>query len=157
VPYGARSTWHVFSGEREKTQRERLLELLGKHNAFVLSGHIHKYNLVVRTTPGGGRFLQIGTSSVVSTSDPRPRHNLLGIAHYNPEQVTVEPGFSPVTEKQRRAVYETERNFVKQFQYADLPGYTLVKIAGSRVVLDIYSGATRTVWRSLELTDLLAG
>ena len=54
------STWHLFSGERDKAQRERLLELLGKHNVFVLSGHIHKYNLLVRATPGGGKFLQLG-------------------------------------------------------------------------------------------------
>src|ERR1035437_2145490 len=39
------------AGERDKAQRDRLLELLGKHNAFVLSGHIHKYNLLVRATP----------------------------------------------------------------------------------------------------------
>jgi hypothetical protein len=28
--------------------------LLGKNNVFVLSGHIDKYNLLVRATPGGG-------------------------------------------------------------------------------------------------------
>ncbi len=65
VPYGARATWHLFSAERDKAQRERLLALLGKHNAFVLTGHIHKFNVLVRATPGGGRFLQFALSSVI--------------------------------------------------------------------------------------------
>ena len=77
VPYGARSTWHLYSGERDKAQRERLLELLGKHNVFVLSGHIHKYSLLVRAAPGGGKFLQLGVSSVIRAPEPQPQPSAL--------------------------------------------------------------------------------
>jgi hypothetical protein len=156
VPYGARATWHIFSSERDKANRERLLELLGKNNAFVLSGHIHKYNLLVRATPGGGRFLQLGVSSVISAPEPQPHHLLSGVTDYNGNQVGVEPNFSPATEQQRRAVYEVEAPLVKQFQYADLPGYAVVQVNGPRVTALVYPGFGRQGWRTLALSDLLA-
>jgi hypothetical protein len=156
VPYGARATWHVFSSERDKAQRERLLELLGKHNAFVLSGHIHKYNLLVRATPGGGRFLQLAVSSVISEPKPQPQHLLSGVKDYTGNQVAVEPNFSPATEPQRRAIYQAEAPFVKQFQYANLPGYAVVRVNGPKVTAGIYAGVERKVWRTLALSDLLA-
>jgi hypothetical protein len=155
VPYGARATWHVFSSEREKAQRDRLLELLGKHNAIVLSGHIHKYNLLVRATPRSGKFLQLGVSSVIRSAEITAEHVLSGAKSYNADQVNVEPNFSPATEKQRREVYQTEAAFVKQFEYADLPGYAVVTVNGQRVTARIYSGITRQLWRTLELTELL--
>jgi hypothetical protein len=156
VPYGARATWHIFSGERDKANRERLLELLGKHNAFVLSGHIHKYNLLVRAAPGGGRFLQLGVSSVIGKPKPQPQHLLSGVKDYNSDQVKVEPSFSPATEQQRRAVYQAEAPFVRQFQYADLPGYAVVQVNGPHVTALVYSGVGRQAWRTLALSDLLA-
>lgn len=156
VPYGARSTWHLFSGDRQKAQRDRLLELLGKHNAFVLSGHIHKYSLLVRSTPGGGRFLQLGVSSVIHSPGITASHQLSGKNSYNADQVSVEPSFSPSTETQRRAVYETEAASVRQFEYADLPGYAVVAVNGPRLTARVYSGITRRLWRTLELSELLA-
>jgi hypothetical protein len=157
VPYGARATWHVFSSAREKAQRERLLELLGKHNAFVLSGHIHKYNLLVRATPRGGKFLQLAVSSVINDPEPKPQHLLSGVKDYDGDQVKVEPNFSPATEQQRRAVYQEETPLVKQFQYADLPGYAVVQVSGPKVIATIYPGVERQAWRTLALSDLLAG
>jgi len=157
VPYGARSTWHLFSGERDKAQRERLLDLLGKHNAFVLGGHIHKYSLLVRATPRGGRFLQLAVNSVISSPEESSKHLLSGVAAYNADQIKVEPDFSPATEAQRRAVYETEAPFVKQFEYADLPGYAVVTVNGPSVTARVYAGVGQQVWRALELTRLLDG
>jgi acyl-coenzyme A synthetase/AMP-(fatty) acid ligase len=156
VPYGARATWHLFSSDRDKPKRDRLLELLGKQNVFVLGGHIHKYNLLVRATPGGGKFLQLGVSSVISAPEPLPSHQLSGVKDYTGDQVTVEPGFSPATEQQRRAVYQAEAPLVTQFQYADLPGYAVVKVNGPRVTATVYSGVGRQAWRTLALSDLLA-
>ena len=156
VPYGARATWHVFSSDRDKAQRERLLELLCKHNVFVLSGHIHKYNLLVRATRGGGKFLQLAVSSVITAPAPRPQRLLAGVKDYNGDQVKVEPNFSPATDQQRRAVYETEAPFVKEFQYADLPGYLVVQVNGPLVTASIYAGVGRQAWRTLALSELLA-
>ena len=156
VPYGARSTWHLYSGERDKANRDRLLELLGKHNVFVLSGHIHKCSLLVRAAPGGGKFLQLGVSSVIRAPEPQPQHLLSGVKDYNGDQVTVEPNFSPATEQQRRAVYQVEAPLVTQFQYADLPGYAVVQVHGPRVTALVYSGVGRQAWHTLALSELLA-
>ncbi len=155
VPYGARATWNIYSSQRDKARREHLLELLGKNNVFVLSGHIHKYNLLVRATPRGGRFLQLAVSSVITDPAPQPQHLLSGVQDYNGDQVNVEPKFSPATEPQRRAVYEAEAPFVKQFQYADLPGYAVVEVNGPKVTAKIYAGVGRDVWRTLALSQLL--
>ncbi len=155
VPYGARATWHVFSGQKQQKQRDRLLELLGRHRAFVLSGHIHKYSLLVRTTPGNGRFLQLALSSVVPAPVIEPRNILSGKKKYTADQVKVEPDFSPQTEPERRAVIETEAPWVRQFQYADLPGYAIVTIKGPTVEAKVYSGASHHPWRSLHLSRLL--
>ncbi len=155
VPYGARATWHLFSAQRDKAQRERLLELLGKHNAVVLTGHIHKYSMLVRSTPGAGRFLQLGICSVINDPLARPQHVLSGVKRYNIEQVNVEPDFSPATKTQRQAVYQAEAPFVRQFQYANLPGYALVRVDGSRITASIHSGVGPRVWRALNLTKLL--
>lgn len=157
APYGARATWHIYSSEREKASRERLLDLLGKHNALVLSGHIHKYNLLVRTTPRGGRFLQLALCSVIYEPGAPAQHVLSGVKDYNGDQVRVEPNFSPATEPQRRAIYAAEAPFVKQFQYADLPGYAALAVNGSQVSATLYSGVSSEVWRTLNLTELLQG
>jgi 3',5'-cyclic AMP phosphodiesterase CpdA len=156
VPYGARATWHLYSHEREQAARARFLDLLGKNNAFVLGGHIHKYNLLVRSTPGGGRFLQLAVSSVIPNPAATAEQVLTGIGSYTPDQVKVEPNFSPATETQRRAVYPTEAPFVKAFEYADLPGYAVLTVAGNEVSAKIYSTVTRKAWRTLDLTKLMA-
>ncbi len=155
VPYGARSTWHIFSGPAQQSKRERLLELLGKNRAFVLSGHIHKYNLLVRATDGRGRFLQFALSSVIPAPAVTPKKVLSGVREYTPDQVNLEPDFSPKTLQERRAVYEKEAQWVREFEYADLPGYAVVTVTGSRVTASLYSGASRQVWRSLDFTKLL--
>jgi 3',5'-cyclic AMP phosphodiesterase CpdA len=156
VPYGARATWHVFSSDKEKARREKFLALLGRHRALVLGGHIHRYNTLAREV-AGGRFAQFAVSSVINEPEATPKTPLSGVADYNGDQIKVEPNFSPDTEPQRRAVYDAEKPFVKSFEYADLPGYAVVTVAGPRVTAKMFSGTTRRVWRTVELTALARG
>lgn len=153
VPYGARSTWHLFGGDKEQGHRRKFLDLLGAQHAIVLGGHIHRYNAISRQA-GRGQFAQFALSSVIPAAEVRPANELSGVNDYTPEQVRVEPRFSPETEPARRKVYETELPFVKSFDYADLPGYALVTVAGSKVSLSMYSGISRTLWRTVDLTAL---
>ena len=44
----------------------------------------------------------------------------------------------------------------EQFQYADLPGYAVVRVSGPKVSATIYSGMTRRPWRTPALSELLA-
>lgn len=151
IPYGARSTWHLYSRSEQKSRREKLLELLGKQNAMVLGGHIHKYNLAARKTRDGGRFVQLAVSSVISAPNVTPSNELNGLKDYNADQIKVEPRFSPGTENERRAVYDAERPFVERFEYANLPGYAVVTVDGAAVEVEIYSGVGRTIWRKRNL------
>lgn len=151
VPYGARSTWHLYSSARDASKREKLLGLLGKQNAYVLGGHIHKFNTLTRTTPGGGKFVQLAVSSVINAIKVAPKDRLSGIGEYNGDQIRVEPAHSPETEKERRAVYDAERPFVKRFEYADLPGYAVVNVRASGVTAEVFSGVSRQLWRTEDL------
>ncbi|HVJ69592.1 MAG TPA: metallophosphoesterase [Caulifigura sp.] len=151
VPYGARSTWHLYSSAKDAARREKLLGLLGRENAIVLGGHIHKYNLIARETAGGGRFTQLAISSVIGEKSVKPRNELAGIDSYTGDQIRVEPEFSPTTEPERRTVYDAERPFVKRFEYADLPGYAVVTVHQSRIIARIYSGVSDQIWKTIDL------
>lgn len=156
VPYGARATWHLYSSPRDRARREKLLTLLGRQNAFVLGGHLHKYSTLTRTTPGGGRFVQVAVSSIVNHLEVQPKDQLSGVAHYNGDQVRVEPRHSPETETERRAVYEAERPFVTTFAYADLPGHALIRVEGDRLTAQFYSGVSRRVWKTVDLGNAMS-
>jgi hypothetical protein len=153
VPYGARSTWHIFSNPKENTRREKLLSLLGDQHALVLGGHIHKYNTLSRRA-GKGQFAQFALSSVLSAPTAAAKDILTGLDAYTGEQIKVEPAFSPTNEAERRAVYDAERKFVGSFEYADLPGYAVVTVEGPRVVAKMYAGTGTTAWRTVDLTAL---
>lgn len=155
VPYGARSTWHVFSSERDRTRRAKFLSLLGDQRALVLGGHIHKYNSLSRSA-GRGRFAQFALSSVLSAPTAKPKDELNGLASYTPDQIHVEPNFSPANEAERRAIYTAEREFVHAFEYADLPGYAVVTVDGARVTVTMYPGTARAPWRTVRLEQLAA-
>lgn len=151
VPYGARATWHLFSGAKDRAKREKFLALLGDHRAVVLGGHIHKFNRLTRTA-GRGRFTQFALSSVIGGPVTKEKTLLGGVATYDGDQIKVEPNFSPATEPERRAVYAAEREFVRSFDYADLPGYAVVTVKGSHVTARIYSGFSRQLWRTVDLS-----
>jgi hypothetical protein len=153
VPYGARSTWHVFANAKDRSRREKFLALLGDQHALVLGGHIHKFNSLNRRA-GKGRFAQFALSSVLAAPTAKPKDILTGLETYTPDQIKVEPSFSPTNETERRAVYEEERPFVDAFEYADLPGYAVVTVDGANVSVRMYAGATREIWRTVKLSAL---
>lgn len=156
VPYGARATWHLFASDRERSRRERLLEILGNHHALVLGGHIHRYCTLARAA-GRGRFAQFALSSVLPAAEVRPKTELTGLPDYTPDQIRVEPNFSPETASTRRAALEAERPQVRDFSYADLPGYAVVTVAGPRVTMQMHPGVSRSPWRTFDLTALAQG
>jgi hypothetical protein len=156
TPYGARTTWHLYAREREAAERTRLLELLGKHNAIVLTGHLHKYNLMTRRT-SSGRFLQLAVNSVVSRPEGNVDDILEGVASYTPDQIRVEPRFSPNNEDVRRANLSAETPFVDYFEYASAPGYAEIEVRGEQVLMRHYKGATRELWKTRDLSAILKG
>jgi hypothetical protein len=155
APLGARSNWHLYAKATEAASRARLLNLLGEHKAIALNAHIHKYNLLVRETPRG-RFLQLAMCSVLPRPQVEPQLTLAGVHEYTPDQIKVEPDFSPANEAERRALLQVEAQFVRRFEYGDAPGYAVIKVDGPQVEADLYAGAAREPWRKLDLSAILA-
>jgi UDP-2,3-diacylglucosamine pyrophosphatase LpxH len=154
VPYGARSNWHLFAKPAEAAKRERLLNLLGEHRAIVLCGHLHKYGTVIRETPKG-RFAQVAVVSVVPQPDIKAKDEGDGVKNYGPDLVKLEPTFSPDSEGERRALLAAEKPFIRHWEYADAPGYGVVRVRGGKTTLDLYLGLGRRKWRTVPLSDLL--
>jgi hypothetical protein len=156
VPFGARSTWHLYARPADAERRKRLLDLLGEHRAIVLSAHLHKYGVVVRRTDTG-RFLQIALCSVLPRADVRPKDEVSGADRYGPDNVALEPRFSPATEPSRREALRAEAPFIAHFEYADAPGYALLTVRGESIRADIHVGLDRPTWKALDLSALLSG
>lgn len=154
VPYNARASWHVFSKPSEAGQRRRLLETLGKHRAFVLCGHLHKYSCLVRRTESG-RFLQLAISSVATDPDAKPKDERSGVEAYSPDLVELEPNHSPETEAERRALLAAEKPHILHYDYADTWGHGLMRIGSSGITAEVNRGFMMDAWRSLNLTGLL--
>jgi hypothetical protein len=151
VPYGARATWHLYAGERNKDQREKLLGLLGKHDAVVLGGHLHKYASLTRTV-GRGQFHQLAVSSIVSAPNQKIKDELRGISAYTGNQVNLEPKHAPETAAERRALYDLERPSVIAFDYADAAGFAVVTVEGPFLKAHIHSGTSPTAFTSTWLS-----
>lgn len=156
VPYGARATWHLYSSPKDRAKRDKLLQMLGAQNAFVLGGHIHRFNTLTRNMPPKGRFVQLAVSSVINSATVMAKTELSGVSAYTGDQIVVEPSFSPGTEEARKAVYDAERPFVSAFDYADLPGYTVVHVSAKEVTAEVYSGISRKLWRTISLSGAMS-
>lgn len=155
VPFGARANWQVFSRPEQKEPRDRLLRLLGRHRAIVLCGHLHKWGTVVRKTDEGP-FVQLMVSSIISRPVIEPKDHLSGVDAYGPDQVRLEPKFAPDTLDLRREILAAEKPFIRQFEYADAPGYAMVDVDAAGVRARIFNGLGRRLWKTIDLTGLLS-
>lgn len=151
VPYGARATWYLYAAEKQKAQREKLLEVLGRQEAMVLGGHLHKFSALTRLA-GGKSFSQLAVSSVVSALNQKPKDVLHGMAAYTGDQVSLEPGHSPETTAQRREIYASERPQVTSFEYADVAGYAVITVNGAQVHAAVHAGSQPAAFQTLQIS-----
>jgi hypothetical protein len=155
VPYNARSNWHIYSSPKQTAQRARLLELLGRHRAIVLCGHLHKHSLLVRRTEHGP-FAQLAISSVAASSDGQPKDVRNGVGEFTPDLVELEPRHAPETIEARRELLAAERPFIEHFDYAETWGHAVVRVAGDRIKADIYRGFGEQPWKTADFASLLS-
>jgi hypothetical protein len=153
VPYNARATWHVFSKPADAEKRERLLNLLGKHHAIVLCGHLHKYTCVARRTQGGS-FVQLAISSVATDAAAAPKDERKGLEAYSPDLVELEPKHDPETVESRRKILSAEREFVTHYDYADTWGHAVLRMSREGVKASVCRGLSKETWRDLDLSAL---
>ena len=108
-----------------------------------------------RTT--NGRFLQLAVNSVVSRPEGNIDDVLDGVTAYTPDQIRVEPRFSPNNEELRRANLSAEAPFVDYFEYATAAGYAEIEVRGEQVLMRHYRGTTRELWKTRNLSAILKG
>lgn len=155
VPYNARSSWHIYSSPKQAEQRTRLLELLGKHRAIVLCGHLHKYSLLTRRTEQG-RFVQLAISSVAANADGKPKDERSGLDQYTPDLVELEPRHAPETVAARRELLAAERPFIEHFEYADTWGHAVAKASGGKLGATVFRGLNNEPWKTVDFDQLLS-
>jgi hypothetical protein len=151
VPYNARSNWHLYARPAQAPQRQRLLNLLGRHRAVVLCGHLHKYCFLRRRTEQGS-FVQLAISSVATDADGERRDERTGLADYSPDLVRLEPNFSPETLEVRRELLSAEKPLIEDFHYADTWGHALLRVSGGEIAADVYRGVSDSPWQTIELS-----
>lgn len=155
VPYNARANWMVYVHPEQAQEREELLNLLGAHKAIVLSGHLHKTSVVVRSTPSGS-FVQVGLGSVVPALDAPVKDHLQGLDAYNPDLVNLEPDFAPATVALRQQILEREKPFIRHYEYADFCGYASLAVTKrNEVTITVFTNADTDPWTSINLSKLL--
>jgi len=154
VPYDARSTWHLFSRVKEESARERFLNILGANRVLLLTGHLHKYSVLVRRTPTGA-FVQFSMSSVISSPTISVRNHLEGVQNYGGPLVELEPEFQPETRESRRSLLEREKLQIARFEYADFPGYAILHVSEAKIAADIYPGDSDKLWKTIPLAPAL--
>jgi 3',5'-cyclic AMP phosphodiesterase CpdA len=155
VPYDARSTWHLFSRDNEQAVRERFLNILGTHRVVLLTGHLHKFGVLVRRTSTGA-FVQFAMSSVISKPRVSVKNHLEGVQNYGGRLVELEPDFQPQTLAQRRTLLEREKPHIARFEHAELAGYAIFHVSDAGVRADIYLGDSEKPWKTVPLTPGLA-
>jgi hypothetical protein len=150
VPYNARSNWHVYAKPAQQAQRQRLLNLLGRHRAVVLCGHLHKYCFLRRRTEHGS-FVQLAISSVATDADGKLRDERTGLSDYGPDLVRLEPNFSPETIEVRRELLAAENPLIEDYHYADTWGHALLRVSLGEIGADVYRGVSESPWKTISL------
>ena len=155
VPYNARSTWRVYHHPNQAERRERLVTLLSQRRAIVLSGHLHKYSVVVRRSPAG-KFVQLAVSSVLKDTEKRREPSLSSVKEYGPQLTELEPEFSPETLELRRQTLIAEQPFIEDFDYVHMAGgYAMISVDGDDVRADVYEGVEPRPFKQISLGELL--
>ena len=156
IPYNARANWRVYYHERQAERRQRLIDLLGRHRAIALCGHLHKYSLLTRRTKTG-KFLQLAVSSIIKDSTRNHQPTLQRTSDYGPKLVELEPTFSPDTTDARRQVLTDEKPFVEHFEYSHSSGFAMLSVTEDDIGVEIHKGAGGgKPWKIISLTQLLS-
>jgi hypothetical protein len=155
VPYNARSTWRVYHHPNQADRRERLVTLLSQRRAIVLSGHLHKYSVVVRRSPVG-KFVQLAVSSVLKDTEKRREPSFNSVKEYGPQLTELEPEFSPETLELRQQTLLAEQPFIEHFEYAHTAGgYAMISVNGDDVRADVYEGVEPRPFKQISLSELV--
>ncbi len=144
--------WHTLRKDPE--QREKLLEVIARYQAIVLTAHLHRYSVVSRNT-SFGPIVQVMVISVVKNRNYlSPSHV---ITEYGPSLAENIPDWQPETLESRKTMLAEEVKYVSFYKQTDLPGYAIIKTDGKKgtAILEYYAAFGKEPYDKIDLTKLL--
>jgi hypothetical protein len=126
------------------------LNILGENKVILLTAHLHKYVVLARKT-SKGTFVQFAMNSVISSSKISVKDHLEGLSNYSSALVELEPEFQTDTKEQRQKMIQDEKPYITYFEYANFPGYAVVNVSNKGINIDIYTGDSNIVWKTVPL------
>jgi Predicted phosphohydrolases len=153
VPFDERSNLIQYYGDAQK--RNTLLNLLGKHKAIVVCGHLHKTCILTRQT-AQGNFVQVSICSIIRALDAPVKDVLKGLDAYNGDLVNLLPKFSVNSMPHRRALLMQEKPFIRYYEYANFSGYSTMQIkSNGEITMSIFQNTSKKPWQTVNLSALL--
>lgn len=144
--------WHLYRNEPEK--REKLLEIIARNKAIILTAHLHLYAIVKRETPFGP-VIQLSFNSVIRDLDRTSAGKIY--TKYDWNLATDRPEWQPETIVQRIQWLNEESRYVSFFKQQELPGYGLLSTnsENGEVFLEYYSAINKTPYERFCISDLI--
>ena len=144
--------WHAL--RQNMQQRKKLLEVIAKHKAIVLSGHIHRYSVVSRKT-AFGQVVQVMAISVVKDSSIQVPLSFIDNYELLLNEAPAE--WEPETIEVRKSILSEELKHISYFKRADLSGYAIIKINDQEesIKLEYYAAFGKKPYDVVNLTELL--
>jgi UDP-2,3-diacylglucosamine pyrophosphatase LpxH len=143
--------WHLYRSDSNK--RERLLEIVAKNRAIVLTAHLHLYAIVKRETEYGP-IIQLSLNSVVrdlkrTTTDKVKTTYDWKLAADNPQ-------WQPETLAQRAKWLDEESKHVTFFKQQELPGFGIITTnsEANEIFFEYYSAISTKPYERICLSDL---
>lgn len=144
--------WNIFG--KEPARRDSLMEVIAKHKAIVLCGHLHRYSVVRRNTPAGP-LVQVMVISVIKDKNYLKPQKM--ITEYGSSLAENKPDWHPETLEERKEILANEGKYVTCYRQTDLPGYAAITVNGkdNSIWLEYYAAFGKKPYDKVDLSKLL--
>ena len=144
--------WHVL--RRTPGKRARLLEILARNRAIVLTAHLHLYAVVKRETQYGP-IVQIMCNSVARNLEMNASPKVY--TKYGSGLAKERPDWEPASLEERVKWLDEEAPYVSYFQQQDLPGYGILTTDADtgEIYFEYYAVMGEKPYNRICLSDLL--
>lgn len=145
--------WYAFNQDDEK--HNKLMEIIAKNKAIVLSGHLHYYSVLSRKT-AYGTIVQAMVLSVVKDSSYREPSYIIN--EFRPSMADSATNWRPETILERKAQLTKEKEYILSYKQTDLPGYAIIKIddKNESIILEYYAAFGKKPYDTVNLTKLMS-
>ena len=143
--------WHLYRNDQKK--RDRLLEIVARNKAIVLTAHLHLYAIVKRETDHGP-IIQLSFNSVIRDLERTSTKKVYTKYGWN---LAVDfPDWQPETLAQRIKWLDEESRYVTSFKQQELPGYGLITTNedNGEIFMEYYSAINKTPYERICISDL---